>query len=808
MNIHDRRKKNDWAAYRLLLTDYVGVNENGSLSNEGGAKTCLRSVLLGYLKTGEIVLGNCKSCSRCVPNGDFENDMANREKVVERLGLEITNLLDFFEDSVSDLPPMHQLHTLWMYVDQQEAAGKSLRGYVGGWTGRLLTDNPTHKTALWIRIDGMVKGFLPLQPKEVCSRAMLLLENAQFGNELNSLWNTFDLFQNVLPEMPEALEVRAVACQAMARHKEARDIWLHLLEIQQDASWENKCHSKLTELFCNEGPLPDQQLFQKHAIHAARTTRDLSQAKAFYGRAKQFWTWPDFQQELTLQVNNFGEAHGPGLISWWIDTQSQLKLLACNQPPSNWKQIIEDDIPWSEVDLTDTMMLHQSVARELNIWTTNILKSLPNLWAIRALRILILALNRTESPVELISECMLFLNEAVTDQKKWLMSIIKKGYFKREIYTEYMISAEILSREKIVNASNILSILNLIDIKYLISNFQSIKVILKRLKPKNITNNKKIFSLYLEYILKEYYNLQNKNFTKIDDWDIKFLIHTSFAELFENELITDIDFPSILFETCSNTIFIDISNEYAQSSREQILNGRTNLFFHKYAPKSIKGLIRWLNWFGCIPLSYEGLPYRLSEKLWLNLQNHIVSQTFDHIENQILKLYILEEVGSAFIETHKHEFEKILEGIDISDITKKPTLYNFLIDKINFSATNEWSIKFILHGLLFGHISDEKAINLHLAPTIFEKMDYILFTNLTKLYSAVVREQILNGNKCILFYNYNPESYQSFERWITWFGSFPAICKFAITQRDKIISNFSSTHQISQKYLNGYIKNY
>src|SRR5207253_1724133 len=61
---HDDRERNDWASFRRLLTDYVGVSEQGKpLARQ--SRSCLRAVMLGYLETFEVVDGDdCGGCSR------------------------------------------------------------------------------------------------------------------------------------------------------------------------------------------------------------------------------------------------------------------------------------------------------------------------------------------------------------------------------------------------------------------------------------------------------------------------------------------------------------------------------------------------------------------------------------------------------------------------------------------------------------------------------------------------------------------------------------------------------------------------
>ena len=54
MRLHDQRRKNDQSDFAYLVERYIGVSSH--------PPKCLRSLLLGYLKTNEVVLGgNCYS---------------------------------------------------------------------------------------------------------------------------------------------------------------------------------------------------------------------------------------------------------------------------------------------------------------------------------------------------------------------------------------------------------------------------------------------------------------------------------------------------------------------------------------------------------------------------------------------------------------------------------------------------------------------------------------------------------------------------------------------------------------------------
>lgn len=446
MAVHDRRQANDRAAYRLLLTDYVGTNEDGSLPSAGESKPCLRAVLLGYLKTGEVVQSNCLSCSRCVPDGNYEKDLTKREKVVERLGTEITDLLDALEKAHSELPVSSELSDLWKHVETLEASGKSLRAYVEGWTGRLLTDRPRHKTALWIRIDGMVRGILPLLPQEACSRAIEIL-NAASPSELEAIWDSIALFQKAMPDLPDALRVRATGCHRIGRFEEARDLWLQLLGHKPDQHISHTAHVMLAELFGPSGPLPSAEPFAFHCLYAARTAAEFVDATIHYTRVRAEWRWEDICEELLVQVRGVAEnGFGDRLIAWWIDSQSDVKALTQAEPPNDWPGIVDRALSWfNQLSgcTPECKILEQLLAGALETWAVSALQKSPSLCPVRALRIALITDGPLGKMEHLASECMEFLKHAKDSERAWLLRRLNGGLHVCDHFAKQFVQAEV-----------------------------------------------------------------------------------------------------------------------------------------------------------------------------------------------------------------------------------------------------------------------------------------------------------------------------------------------------------------------------
>lgn len=427
MEVHDRRKDNDRAAYRLLLTDYVGVNENGSLPTREGKKPCLRAVLLGYLKTGEVVQGNCGSCSRCVPDGDYEQDLTKRAKAVERLGTEVKDLLDALEGSPSRIPAVAELQTLWQHVEAQERAGRSLRAYVEGWTGRLLTDSPGHKAAACVRVDGMVRGKLPLQPQEVCARADALLKSAD-ERALAGLWETLSLLGAAVPDAPESVLIRAVACQRMGRFDASRALWLELLDRPISREMQHQSHAALTALFDPQGPCPDTTRFPRHAIEAARTAADAETGTSFYARVRRVWSWAEIRPEILYRRDRERtDSYCKGLAESWVMCLSDLRRLAQKPMPADWAGLVGTALGWIEEEKQVAPDLAGLLRGAIDTWARRILSDKPDLSPVRALRIGLLAAGGTGNHEELASACLEFLNHADDEQRNWLSAQLQSS---------------------------------------------------------------------------------------------------------------------------------------------------------------------------------------------------------------------------------------------------------------------------------------------------------------------------------------------------------------------------------------------
>ena len=189
MAVHDRRRELEWRNFTRLLTEYIGVEEDGSSDGWVRPRNCLKAVLLGYLKTYDTIEGdNCLSCSRCVPNEKFEATLEERKEVVVRLGASVIDLLERIEEAADVAPSERSLIRLMKALASESAAGRSAHGYVTGWAMRILTDHPGHRGAMWVETQAMVDGAIELQPERLANHVGDIAEGSRSEAELARLW--------------------------------------------------------------------------------------------------------------------------------------------------------------------------------------------------------------------------------------------------------------------------------------------------------------------------------------------------------------------------------------------------------------------------------------------------------------------------------------------------------------------------------------------------------------------------------------------------------------------------------------------
>lgn len=255
----ERRRQYDWEAYERFLTEYIGVERTylDHWQARSGRLPCLRGVVLGYLKTGEVVTGqSCLSCSRCVPDLAFSTDLEARRRVIERLRRELADLLDRLERVPDRWVAPGEIDELAAAVTSEIAAGRRVGEYLAGLTDRILTDTPEHRPALLVRLLAACRGWIELPPDEVVQLAERMIELASDPAEAT--------VERILDEEIGLLLQRVPALSPIQLVHSVRARWYELQGRVEDAVAElEELRTKL------EQTEPGTTLFQ-HLVQARR----------------------------------------------------------------------------------------------------------------------------------------------------------------------------------------------------------------------------------------------------------------------------------------------------------------------------------------------------------------------------------------------------------------------------------------------------------------------------------------------------------------------------------------------------------
>lgn len=330
MALHDQREANDREAYRRLLTDYVGADENGKLRSRH-ERRCLRSVLLGYLETNEVVVGDtCYSCSRCVPNEQFELDPDKRRQVVTSLSQAVQHQLETLKLRADKLPTEQEIDSFWQLVAGEQEAGKSVIGYVTGWSSRQLLDTPGHRAARWLRVTGMLRQTIPLQPKELVDN-LRQLTVACATYELEFLLAALEQAQTLLPESKANL----LLVQAHVYHRlEQFDMEQRVLQqVLVTAAGSNEiCYQAHVSLAMLQGPagvLSNAAEYLQNTLLAARTAADSARSLSHYAVLLSSWSWAQLRDELDwLEAQPQRRKLIAELLLRWVEANAHSQELA------------------------------------------------------------------------------------------------------------------------------------------------------------------------------------------------------------------------------------------------------------------------------------------------------------------------------------------------------------------------------------------------------------------------------------------------------------------------------------------------
>ena len=332
MALHDSRQRNDWAAYHRLLTDYVGVETDGTIG-QGATHLCLRGVLLGYLKTYEVIVGeSCLSCSRCVPDENFTASLEARKRVVTHMSAELEHLFGELDRHSIAFPAPSLVTALLTTVRREQRAGHSLLAYLQGWTNRVLLDTPTHRGALVVRTTMMLDGLVEVRRTDLLTLIQNLVQFAT-DDDVDAVTALVAQAWHTQPDSSTICRQRITLARRQAHVVAEAQAWedlLRLLERKehvQQASMFEAC-AALADLYGGDPPLHDHVRHAHYTLRAARTARDRVSAEQLYQRIIPTQTWLELEALAREEyVVGWLGLEPPVLLKLWLAGDPQVRAL-------------------------------------------------------------------------------------------------------------------------------------------------------------------------------------------------------------------------------------------------------------------------------------------------------------------------------------------------------------------------------------------------------------------------------------------------------------------------------------------------
>jgi superfamily II DNA helicase RecQ len=325
IRLHNEREADDWASYHRLLTSYIGVNEDGTIPDVRKIKSCLRAIMLGYLKTYEVVSGgNCLSCNCCVPGENFEKyTIEQRRKVVVKIGPETERLLNEAEQFAEVFPEEILIDTLFAAAKREQQEGRSVIQYIEGWSGRLLQDIPDHPSALLIRIKAMAEGLFELQAQEFIGNAKRLIRLITNTDKIQIIWKIIAESHKLLPNEPDIYRIQIQLRDRLNLLSGLEESINELIELLQKSSTNRselvELYTRLEKMYAPKGFLENPDKHQRCLLRLARLSTDARQAMSYYKSVISIWEW----KEIILEVNTcYGDTDISALVGAllsWVD---------------------------------------------------------------------------------------------------------------------------------------------------------------------------------------------------------------------------------------------------------------------------------------------------------------------------------------------------------------------------------------------------------------------------------------------------------------------------------------------------------
>lgn len=338
MQEHDQRRQDDENAFQYLLNDYIGVNDK----QERERGTCLRAVMLGYLKTNEIVAGdNCYSCSRCVPDEQFSTDIELRKSVVQPLLQEIIDLLQSVEQDYQDaLLPGEKLENLWTLCQRELQKGRSVIAYIQGWSGRVLTDTPEHKSVHLLRAEAMYRGVWQLILDEYLYHLQRLC-NLCDRSELARIKHLYEYIENTDIESEASLSLLTLYYRGIEETQREYQFLVRLCNRYPS-------YGRLQRLITisEQHQFVDNPQLDKWRISAARIASDVESALSMYRQVSSFSTFEDIIGESVQLLDDrstsseLRQQKVLALVLWYLDENaSYLSASHLLEFGNQWKRI-------------------------------------------------------------------------------------------------------------------------------------------------------------------------------------------------------------------------------------------------------------------------------------------------------------------------------------------------------------------------------------------------------------------------------------------------------------------------------------
>lgn len=261
MALHDQRRENDRSNFAFLLDRYVGA--------DGHPPECLRSLLLGYLKTNEVVVGGkCYSCSVCVPDLDFERyPVEARASRVVRLTQATVALAEELERSNRSLPTTDLVSKLLAAIKDEDQQGRSGTAYLESWLARLIQDDSQHLGAHRCRLAAADCGLVQVRPNDAVASLERMAEVVLTAADLTYVEKTAINFESdgKFAELELRLMLVQVTTARKLEHWKAEVRGLHrVVELTQGSGAGSDgfrilqdAYSRLLDLYQPGGPAAD-----------------------------------------------------------------------------------------------------------------------------------------------------------------------------------------------------------------------------------------------------------------------------------------------------------------------------------------------------------------------------------------------------------------------------------------------------------------------------------------------------------------------------------------------------------------------